>query len=419
MTTLLPCRPGRPKRRERSDPPVEAASAGRRQRAARHARRPGRARRARRRRNSASSSSPVCESAVDPLEICQRAGVRRPGATRQSGSPTAIPMCSRWPRRCTCGCHGGRPSRRAAGSVAGWPRQRRPCTGCSTDCPRSASRPPPGCWPGPAWSACWSSCRCVSWAVSQALAYLGYLRLGQADAGLAARLLRAGLGRRAGRGAARPGRGRPGAARPDSRRCSSRAGLGGYMLGATVLHRAGRRTAAAGRGGPRRAGRRRVPAAGQAGRTHRSGLGGAGGHAAAGPGARPRVRRAAGAAPAPVRQACGGHAARAPAGQARAGRGGRWSPARNCAVRCQVPGSGWSRPGLFAFPVAAGLPGHAATPAVLVSLPLALSMGAAEWIAHLVPAAHPAAAARHRGTAGVRHPGAAGAAGRAAAVPGR
>jgi hypothetical protein len=35
--------------------------------------------------------------------------------------------------------------------------------------------------------------------------------------------------------------------------------------------------------------------------------------------------------------------------------------------------------GLFAFPVAAGLPGHASA-GVLVSLPLAMSMGAAEWI---------------------------------------
>jgi len=33
----------------------------------------------------------------------------------------------------------------------------------------------------------------VSWAISQSLAYLGYLRLGQADPALAARLLRAGL----------------------------------------------------------------------------------------------------------------------------------------------------------------------------------------------------------------------------------
>ncbi len=35
--------------------------------------------------------------------------------------------------------------------------------------------------------------------------------------------------------------------------------------------------------------------------------------------------------------------------------------------------------GLFAFPVAAGLPGYARA-GVLVSLPLAMSMGAAEWI---------------------------------------
>jgi len=50
-------------------------------------------------------------------------------------------------------------------------------------------------------------------------------------------------------------------------------------------------------------------------------------------------------------------------------------------LRGALPSAGFGlvAAGLFAFPVAAGMPGHASA-GLLVSLPLAMSMGAAEWM---------------------------------------
>ena len=98
-------------------------------------------------------------------------------------------------------------------------------------------------------------------------------------------------------------------------------------------------------------------------------------------------------------------------------RGGR-SPARSCAVRCRAPGSGWWQPGCSRSPWRPACPAMRSA-GVLVSLPLAMSMGAAEWIAHLVPAAAPSGCCAAPGNCGRSPPGAADAARGAAALPGR
>jgi hypothetical protein len=73
-------------------------------------------------------------------------------------------------------------------------------------------------------------------------------------------------------------------------------------------------------------------------------------------------------------------AGRAGTGQPRTGRE-RGRLVTGAELRGALPSAGFGlvAAGLFAFPVAAGLPGHASA-GVLVSLPLAMSMGAAEWI---------------------------------------
>ena len=66
-------------------------------------------------------------------------------------------------------------------------------------------------------------------------------------------------------------------------------------------------------------------------------------------------------------------------------------------LRGALPSAGFGlvAAGLLVFPVAAGVRGleGANTGALLASLPLALSMGAAEWLLVWYRAAHPAAAA--------------------------
>ena len=77
--------------------------------------------------------------------------------------------------------------------MAGQQAAGRRCTACSTACPRSASRPPTGLLTGPGVLAVLVVALLASWAMSQALAYLGYTRLGQ-DPARRARMLLAGLG---------------------------------------------------------------------------------------------------------------------------------------------------------------------------------------------------------------------------------
>ena len=94
------------------------------------------------------------------------------------------------------------------------------------------------------------------------------------------------------------------------------------------------------------------------------------------------TRAAGGGSPGPGRHAVArsGRAGRPGTGQARTGReGGRLVTGAELRGALPSAGFGLVAAGLFAFPVAAGLPGHASA-GVLVSLPLAVSMGAAEWI---------------------------------------
>ena len=155
------------------------------------------------------------------------------------------------------------------------------------------------------------------------------------------------------------------------------AGLGTYMLGASVLIVLGARAAAAGRGCSRGARRRRVPAAGQAAAlTH---------PAWAALAATPLLALAlAPGGPGRTSPGRGRHAATG-SGPPHSGphtrRQAGWL-VTGTELRGALPSAGFGlvAAGLFAFPVAAGMPGHAGAPALLVSLPLAMSMGAAEWM---------------------------------------
>src|SRR5579863_3312439 len=211
----------------------------------------------------------------------------------------------------------------------------------------------------------------VSWAVSQALAYLGYLRLGQAEPVLAARLVRAGLGAGlavvllalAGSGLVLPA---------ELPAMFFAAGLGAYMLGATVLIVLGAERLLLAAAAPGVLGAAAFLLLGRP-----PGLAGPAWAALA---ATPllalvlAVVRATGAAgrASPGR----GRHAGTQGGPARTGR-----LVTGTELRGALPSAGFGlvAAGLFAFPVAAGMPGHASA-GLLVSLPLAVSMGAAEWM---------------------------------------
>jgi hypothetical protein len=211
----------------------------------------------------------------------------------------------------------------------------------------------------------------TSWATSQALAYLGYVRLGQANAAEAARLLLVGMA--------------AGTAivvlamavtalvvRVHISALIFGAGLGAYMLGATVLMVLGAERLLL-----------VVLAPGVLGSTAFLILG-----------RPPQLEHAAwgalAATPLLALVLAVARASRA-AGLPGSGRG-RHARARLAAgklfvaaeLRGALPSAGFGlvAAGLLVFPVAAGLPGHggANTGALLASLPLALSMGAAEWM---------------------------------------
>ena len=222
----------------------------------------------------------------------------------------------------------------------------------------------------PAAQACWPARTCcaplivgllTSWSLSQGLAHLGYLRLGNADAGQAARLLLAGMavGRR--RSHRRLGGGRPRPAGSPAGSCL-RNRPGSLHAGRHRTARAGRGADAAGQPGPRSARLRRVSPA---------------------PGGPPpcstrtgppwRSRRSWSPRwpwPGPGREA------------GRSGAGRRLVAGAELRAALPSAGFGLVAAGLLVFPVTAGLPGgHGANiGAVLASLPLALSMGVAEWL---------------------------------------
>jgi hypothetical protein len=210
----------------------------------------------------------------------------------------------------------------------------------------------------------------TSWALSQALAYLGYVRLGQGDAAQAARLLLVGMVA-----------GTVGVAAAMAVTALMApvhipalifgAGLGAYMLGATVLMVLGAERLLL-----------VVLAPGVLGSAVFLVLG-----------RPPQLEHAIwGALAATPLLALGLATARAGRETGLLGRGrGRDWPGLSAGrllvaadLRDALPSAGFGlvAAGLLVLPVAAGLPGHRGTNtgALLASLPLALSMGAAEWM---------------------------------------
>jgi hypothetical protein len=211
----------------------------------------------------------------------------------------------------------------------------------------------------------------TSWALSQALAHLGYLRLGR-DYREAARLLLAGL--TVAFAAVALAMAVTGLmARERAPALIFGLGLGGYMLGATVLMVLGAERLLLCVLAPGVVGSAVFLLLGRPARLEHLtwaalaatpllalGLAAARAGRAAGY-RRPRFRRDRRALPAPAK-------------------GRLFVPSE---LRDALPSAGFGlvAAGLLVFPVAAGLPGdrEANTAAVLASLPLALSMGAAEW----------------------------------------
>jgi hypothetical protein len=326
--------------------------------------------------------APVCESAVDPLEICcalEFEGWSDKAVRDSYGIPDVFTLAEQMYLRV--------PRRPAEPDEPPDPWQvatARPVLhgllyGLPTVCFPAAA----GLLAGPGVTGLLAVVSLVSWAISQSLAYLGYLRLGQADPAGAARLLRAGLGAGlagvllalAVTGVALP-------VRPPA--VLFAAGLGAYMPGATVLIVLGAERLLLAAAAP-----------GVLGGTAFLVLGrpaGVTGPAWSALAATPllalalamaRATRAAGSrSPGHGRHAGArsGPGGRAGTGQARTGReGGRLVTGSELRGALPSAGFGLVAAGLFVFPVAAGLPGHASA-GVLVSLPLAVSMGAAEWI---------------------------------------
>jgi hypothetical protein len=316
----------------------------------------------------------VCESAVDPLEICcalEFEGWSDKAVRDRYGVPDVFALAEQMYLRV--------PRRPAEPDQAPDPWQlatARPALhgllyGLPTVCFPAAA----GLLTGPGVVTLLIVVSLVSWAISQSLAYLGYLRLGQADPALAGRLLRAGLA--AGLAGVLLALALAAVVLPVRVAAAGfAAGLGVYMLGATVLIVLGgeRLLLAAVAPGvlgsaaflllgrpaplthPAWAALAATPLLALALATRRAGRTspGRGRHAATGggpPHGGPRTRRRAG-----------------------------WL-VTGTELRGALPSAGFGlvAAGLFAFPVAAGMPGHASA-GLLVSLPLAMSMGAAEWM---------------------------------------
>jgi hypothetical protein len=210
----------------------------------------------------------------------------------------------------------------------------------------------------------------TSWAMSQGLAHLGYMRLGQGDSVQAARLLRAGLFA----GLAGVMLALAVAALVTPVRIPAvifAAGVGAYMLGATVLIVLSAERLLLVVLAPGVLGAASFLLLGRPPQLE---------HAAWGALAATPLLALALAAARITRQTGlpglgrGRHARTELAG-------GRLLSAAELRGALPSAGFGLLAAGLLVFPVAAGLPGHAGanTGALLVSLPLALSMGAAEW----------------------------------------
>ena len=205
----------------------------------------------------------------------------------------------------------------------------------------------------------------ASWAASQSLASLGYQRLGRtADRDQAKRLLRAGLlaglllvtGILAGAMLLLDG---PAAGRLVRRR------RGRLHAGRLRAAGAGRRALAAAHPGARRAGQRAVPGPG--------------------PSAEPGPRRPGPRWPPRPRwrwwRPCWPPAGPGPSRAASRPGGRAWSAAPSCAARARAPRSGWWPRACWPSRWCRGVHGHGGVNigALLATLPLSLSMGAAEW----------------------------------------
>jgi hypothetical protein len=314
--------------------------------------------------------APVCESAVDPLEIC--CALEFDGwsdkAVRDSCGLADVfvlaeEMYQRVPRRPAEPAEPPDPWQLATAK----PAMHGLLYGLPTVCFPAAA----GLLAGPGVVGLLVVVSLVSWAVSQALAYLGYLRLGQAEPVLAARLVRAGLGAGlavvllalAGSGLVLPA---------ELPAMFFAAGLGGYMLGATVLIVLGAERLLLAAAAPGVLGAAAFLLLGRPAELTDP--------AWAALAATPLLALALAAVRA-TGAAGAGHGKHAgtrggPAGRARTG-----PLVTGTELRGALPSAGFGlvAAGLFAFPVAAGLPGHASA-GLLVPLPLAMSMGAAEWM---------------------------------------
>ncbi len=317
----------------------------------------------------------VCESAVDPLEISSALEFEgwSDKAVRDSyGLPDVFALAEQMYRRV--------PRRPAEPDLPPDPWQVatvRPALhgllyGLPTVCFPAAA----GLLAGPGVVALLIVVSLVSWAISQSLAYLGYLRLGQADPALAARLLRAGLA--AGLAGVLLALVVAGWVLPVRvPAVLFAAGLGVYMLGATVLIVLGAERLLLAAAAPGVLGAAAFLLLGRpAGLADPAWAALAATPLLALTLAAVRATRAAGL----CGTGRGRHAASGRAGQPGAGR-----PAARLVTAAELRGAlpsagfGLVAAGLFAFPVAAGLPGHVSA-GLLVSLPLAMSMGAAEWM---------------------------------------
>jgi hypothetical protein len=301
----------------------------------------------------------VCESAVDPLEISSALefdGVTDQSARQQYGFHDVFVLASELYRRV--------PRRPAEPAPQPDPWQGNPLRpalhGLLYGLPAVCYPAATGLLAGPHVLRALVVGLLASWALSQGLAHLGYLRLGNAGAGQAARLLLAGMA--VGIAAVVAALAVAGlvlqAPRPS---VVFGIGLGAYMLGATVLLVLGAE---------------RMLLAGLA------------------PGVLGSVAFLLLGRPATLRYADWAALAATPLlvtalamarAQRAAGRGGARSRlVAGAELRAALPSAGFGlvAAGLLVFPVAAGLPGGQGVNigAVLASLPLALSMGVAEWL---------------------------------------
>ncbi|HEY6791895.1 MAG TPA: hypothetical protein VI365_31720 [Trebonia sp.] len=300
----------------------------------------------------------VCESAVDPLEISSALefdGVTDQGAREQYGFPDVFTLASELYRRV--------PRRPAEPAPQPDPWQGSPLRpalhGLLYGLPAVCYPAAAGLLGGPHVLPALVVALLASWTLSQGLAHLGYLRLGQAGRGQAARLLLAGMPVGiAGVAAALTVAGLVlHAPRPP---LYFGIGLGAYMLGATVLLiLRGERELLVGL----------APGV----------LGSAAFLLLGRPAAWQHADWAALAAtPLLVAVLAAARAAR------EAGRGATGRLLVAAELRAALPSAGFGliAAGLLVFPSVAGLPGgrDVNVGAELSSLPLALSMGAAEWL---------------------------------------